>query len=134
MQCLNEVEKVIRENQPKVLFCENLEEGFNNQKKQEARVNLRRNIKTYVKCLTCGYKVKGSRFKQHLVWTHLHPLWTEIGPKEIRCQDCDFLAVSRMKLIWHLASEHGQLEIKLTERNKTISDFGKANVVNINTK
>ena len=111
-----------------IFHIEDIRKGINNQKK--ARVSLPRNIKTDMKCLTCRYKVKGSDFKQHLVRKHLHHLWTEVGPNEIKCQDCNFVAVSRMKLIWHLAIEHGQLEIKMTENNLTISDYGAAIVSN----
>ena len=115
---------------PKVLKFTNFDEGFYQLKKVTVRVPL--NIQTNMECLTCHVKVKRSirRFKQHLVWKHLYPLWTEVGPNEIRCQDCDFVAVSRMKLIWHLAIEHGQFELKLKESNQTISDYGAAIAAN----
>ena len=115
---------------PKVLQSTHFYEGFYQLKKVTVRVPL--NIQTKMECLTCHFKLKRSihRFKQHLVWKHLYPLWTEVGPNEIRCQDCDFVAVSRMKLIWHLAIEHGQFELKLKESNQTISDYGAAIAAN----
>ena len=127
---LDEGNAIIHNYRPKVLKSSNVDERFHQLKKVTVRVPL--NIQTKMECLTCHVKVKRSlhRFKQHLVWKHLYPLWAEVGPNEIRCQDCDFVAVSRMKLIWHLAIEHGQFELKLKESNQTISDYGAAIAAN----
>ena len=127
---LDEGNAIIHNYRPKVLKSSNVDERFHQLKKVTVRVPL--NIQTNMECLICHVKIKRSlhRFKQHLVWKHIYPLWAEVGPNEIRCQDCDFVAVSRMKLIWHLAIEHGQFELKLKESNQTISDYGAAIAAN----
>ena len=121
---LDEVEDEVNQNSLLLGSYSDESEGFNKRKKPA--VHLPRIIKiSNMECSTCHYKVKRSSYnmKRHLVLNHLHSFWPEVSQDDICCQDCDFVAVSRIKLIWHLAIEHGQFELKLEERNQTISNY-----------
>ena len=121
-----------------VLAYQSLEHFFSSFEKGDKKpkqlvIRIPRNFKIEMECLICGQIVRGNfNFKRHLVWTHLHPLWTEVRSDEICCQDsdCGFMAANRRMLIWHLAMKHKQFELKLAERNQTISNYGMPLVAN----
>ena len=90
---------------------------------QESRAKKRRTSGTKKRCRTCQNVVASEHFKRHLV-THLYDRWSEVEAGEGRrdCDKCSKTFSNWKDLVVHMATKHGQLEVKLAERCESLSD------------
>ena len=76
-------------------------------------------------CQECKAEVSRQVFSKHLVAKHLFKLWTDVKENETVCkyENCKKVVESSKYLIQHLALTHNEVEAKLREIGKSLSDY-----------
>lgn len=76
------------------------------------------------KCRVCGVEVSGGQFQKHVV-THKYELWNDAykGFQNYDCSKCKKVLSSWKDLVTHLATKHGELEVRLAKVGESLGDY-----------